>query len=137
MKKIIIISISALMLIAIIYVGIVKDGFRYFTGIGTPYSYFQAQKAKNDSILIVYMQNLEYYVCYVNYDSLRLQYGFKEEFGGLEVSSSILHLYNSVIYKEIECRLGEDKLKEYGFKLDSLQEDCMSKSPLFHNKLAH
>jgi hypothetical protein len=122
MKKNIRIFIAIIISLIIIYLGLIKNGFRYFTGIGTPYSYFQAQKAKNDSILILYIQEIEHPMVIINDDSLKLHYGFKEEFGGLEVFSSVLDLYNSVIHKELLRRLGKDKWKEYRTKLDSLYE---------------
>jgi hypothetical protein len=122
MKKNIRIFIAIIISLIIVYLGLIKKGVRYFTGIGTPYSYFQAQKAKNDSILILYIQEIEHPMAIINDDSLKLHYGFKEEFGGLEVFSSVLDLYNSIIHKELLRRLGKDKWKEYCIKLDSLQK---------------
>jgi hypothetical protein len=101
----------------------VKDGFRYFTGIGTSCSYFQAQKAKNDSILVMYDSTLPYSIHYTGkFDSLQLAYGFKWEYGGEKVSDPVMNLYNSVIKKELLCRLGKDKWNEYCFKADSINE---------------
>jgi hypothetical protein len=136
MKKVIRIAAIAIVLIITIYYGILRDGFRYFTGIGTPYSYFQAQKAKHDSILVFYEQDLADPVYIINIDSLNLKYGFKDEFGGLKVSYSVMELYNSIIRKELMRRLGKNGWDEYQSKLDSLYQDVEKKSPLsrFVNK---
>ncbi len=121
MRKIVI-AILILVLLIVYYFGFVRKGLCYYTGIGTSYSYFQAQEAKHDSILVLYRQELISRMCYINDDSLRLQYGFAWKFGGIEVSYSVIQLYNSVIEKELLRRLGEDKWNEYLFKLDSMEK---------------
>lgn len=120
MKKAIKIIILIVILIPVVYYGVVRNGFSYFTGIGTPYSYFHAQKATHDSILVFYEQELIYPAVYINYDSLELAYGFKTEYSGSEVSSSVMNLYNSTIRKELVRRLGK-RWNEYLFKVDSMQ----------------
>jgi hypothetical protein len=127
MKKVIKIAAIAIVLIITIYYGIFRDGFRYFTGLGTPYSFFQAQKAKHDSILIFYEQDLVYPLYVEGGDSLKLEYGFKYEYSELEVSYSVMDLYNSVIRKELMRRLGESGWNEYLSKMDSLSEKAEKK----------
>ncbi|MDD4991610.1 MAG: hypothetical protein PHR83_05180 [Paludibacter sp.] len=121
MKKAIRIIIFITILLPIIYYGFIREGFSYFTGIGTPFSYFQAQKATHREILIFYEQDLVDPIVSINIDSIQLAYGFKTEFGGNEVSNSVLKLYNSTIQKELYRRLGK-KWDEYLFKIDSMQK---------------
>ncbi len=120
MKKVIKIIILIVILIPVVYYGVIRNGFSYFTGIGTPYSYFHAQKATHDSILVFYEQDLIYPAVFINYDSLGLAYGFKTKYCGSEVSHSVMNLYNSTIQKELVHRLGK-KWDEYRFKVDSMQ----------------
>ncbi len=120
MKKAIRIAILIVILLPVVYYGVIRDGFRYFTGIGTPYSYFQAQKAKHDSVLVIYEHALIHPIGCANCDSLRLAYGFKTEHCNGYVSDPVLNLYNSVIEKELIHRLGK-RWDEYLFKVDSIQ----------------
>ena len=117
MKKIFFL-LSAIILI--VYIGIIRNGFTILIGLGTPYSYFEAQKTKHDSILIFYTPVLDHPIPYINYDSLCLKYKFRWVYGGAEVPSSVIQLYNSVIEKELHRRLGK-RWNEYLFKVDSIQ----------------
>jgi hypothetical protein len=119
-KKIILASLLAVLLLAVIYLGFIKKGFVYFTGISTPYSYFQARNDRNNKTLTFYEQDLIQSVAYINLDSIQLHYGFKTEFGGWDVSYSVMKLYNSVIFDELMQRLGEKKWNECQWKVDSL-----------------
>jgi len=131
MKKKIIISLVLLIFGGIIYFGVTLGIFSYFTGLGTPYSYFQAKKNTKYGLLILYEQGLDgTIVNYINSDSIRLLYGFKYVHGGNEVSSSVIDLYNSVIEKEIHLRLGDTKWNEYLFKIDSIQRKKNRESPI-------
>jgi hypothetical protein len=130
MKKAIKVIILIVLLIPVVYYGVIRKGFSYFTGIGTPYSYFKAQKATHDSILIFYEDCLIHPVVYINSDSLELAYGFKTEYCGSEVSSYVVSLYNFTIKKELVRRLGK-KWDEYLFKVDSMQN---VKLKIFHGK---
>ncbi len=121
MKKTIKILISTLVILFILYIGIIRNGFTILTGIGTPYSYFEAQKAKQDKVLTFYTQTLDYPFPYVNYDSLHLIYGFRWKYGGTEVSSFVIQTYNSVIKKELLRRLGK-RWDDYLLKVDSIQK---------------
>ena len=120
MKKGIQISILISILFLVVYYGIIRKGFSYFTGFGTPYSYFEAEKATHDSVLILYEQELTHPFFNVNTDSLQLSYGFESKYGGIEVSGFIIQSYNSIIKKELHRRLGK-RWNEYLFKNDSLQ----------------
>lgn len=120
MRNVIKIVIAAIFLIFVVYFGVVRSGFSYFTGLGTPYSYFQAKKATRDSILIFYEQDLIRPIVAINTDSLQLAYGFRTEYGGREVSYSVMGLYNSTIQKELLRRLGK-RWDEYLLKVDSMQ----------------
>jgi hypothetical protein len=124
-KKIILTSIFVLFITAVIYLGFIKKGFVYFTGISTPYSYFQAKVAVKNKHLIMYEQDLISCFGYYNGDSLMNCYGFSLEYGGYGVSYSVIKLYNSVILDELIRRLGEKKWNEYQFKADSLSNIAM------------
>lgn len=119
-KKTILTVLLAIVLFAVIYFGFIKKGFVYFTGISTPYSYFQARHERKNKSLTFFEQDLIHSTVYINMDSIQQQYGFKTEFGGLEVSYSVMKLYNSVIFGELMQRLGEKKWNEYEWKVDSL-----------------
>ena len=121
MKKLILIVLCSLVFIFVVYFGIIKNGFSYFTGFGTEYSYFKAKAATKDSILTIYSVGLdEYIVNPINSDSVMLLYGFRSKNAGHVVSYSVMKLYNSIIQEEIEKRLGK-RWDEYLFKVDSLQ----------------
>jgi hypothetical protein len=126
-KKAILTFLLVIFLIAVIYLGFIKKGFIYFTGISTPYSYFQAGIAKNNKNLIFYDQNLPSCLASFNLDSLQKCYGFSREFGGWEVSTLVMKLYNSVIYDELIRRIGEKKWNEYQWKVDSLSNIGLEK----------
>jgi len=121
MKKTIKIITCIIVLLLLIYYGFICGGFSYFTGIGTPFSYFQAKKATHNDLLIFYEQGEYRPSVFINIDSIQLVYGFKTEFGGNEVSNSVMKLYNSTIQKELLRRLGK-KWDEYLFKVDSMQK---------------
>ena len=122
MKKIIKTSLLIIVLILIVYFGFVLKGVSILTGIGTPYSYFEAKKAIKKETLIFYEQELVHpFPPYINYDSLQLLYGFKWEYGGTEVSYSVIKLYNSIIEKELRRRLGK-RWDEYQSKVDSISK---------------
>ena len=108
-------------IILILYVGIIRNGFTILTGIGTPYSYFEAQKAKHENVLTFYTQVLDHSSPYLNSDSLDLQYGFRWKYGGTEVSYPVIKLYNSVIEKELHCRLGK-RWYEYQSKVELISK---------------
>jgi hypothetical protein len=111
-----------ILLFLIVYFGFVRNGFAILTGIGTPYSYFEAQKATKNRTLIFYEQELINPLSpYINYDSLQRLYGFKWEYGGTEVSYSVIKLYNSIIEKELRHRLGK-RWDEYQQKINSLSK---------------
>jgi hypothetical protein len=100
MKKILIISFTALFLGVIIYFGIIRGGFTYYTGIGTPYNYFAAKKASHDSLIIIY--DLPHDVLHAgNLDSLSKQYGFIGKTCYSDLSPYVLNVYDAVIKKEI------------------------------------
>ena len=125
MRKKLIISVAiAVIIAAIIYTGFVKKGFIYYTGIATPYSYFQAKAATNDSILSFIQQTEGHPFAYVNIDSLALLYGFKWKTGSWEVSYSVNERYNSVIYNEMISRIGEKRWKEFQYKSDSMSDSA-------------
>lgn len=124
-KKVILASLLAIFLLAVFYLGFVKKGFVYFTGISTPYSYFQARNDRNNTTLTLYEQDLIHPAVSINIDSIQRLYGFKTEFGGWEVSYSVMKLYNSVIFDELMKRLGEKKWNEYQWKVDSLSDIAM------------
>ena len=71
MKKGIQISILISILFLVVYYGIIRKGFSYFTGFGTPYSYFEAEKATHDSVLILYEQELTHPFFNVNTDKIQ------------------------------------------------------------------
>lgn len=119
-KKVILAFLLAIFLLAVIYLGFTKKGFVYFTGISTPYSYFQARHDRNYKTLTFYEQDLIQSVAYINMDSIQYHYGFQTEFGGWEVSYSVMKLYNSVIFDELMQRIGEKKWNEYQWIVDSL-----------------
>jgi len=121
MKKILIITVTALFLGVIIYFGIIRGGFTYYTGIGTPYNYFAAKKASHDSLLILY--DLPHDVLYTgNLDSLSKHYGFIGKTCYSDLYPHVLNVYDAVIKKEIHKRLGETKWKEYLYKRDSMEK---------------
>jgi len=121
MKKYIKPIVYCSFLFLLLYFGIFRKGFSYYTGIGTSYSYFAAQKAIRDSsVLVYYSQGLVHHVYSGNIDSLQKEYGFSNKDGVTEVSSIVLKIYNLEINKAIHKRLGEIKWKEYQFKRDSM-----------------
>ncbi len=127
MKKLVFYSISGLVLCLLLYIGVFKHGFSYFTGIGTPYSYFQAKKSCHDSILTFYKPGLDGSPVPGNMDlskdSLFRIYGFKWENDPIpEAADFVFDLYNSVIKKELLRRLGQKKWNEYEYKLDSIDK---------------
>jgi hypothetical protein len=126
-KKVILTFLFASFLTALIYLGFIKKGFIYFTGISTPFSYFQARIAKNNKTLIFYYDDLPQNMVSINNDSLQKCYGFSEEYGGGKVSYSVLKLYNSVILDELIHRIGEKKWNEYQIKSDSLTNIAIKK----------
>ena len=119
--------VLAIILIAFMYLGIIKKGFFYFTGISTPYSYFQARIVSKDSILTFIEPVLDQPMVHINIDSLQHIYGFTSKFGGYEVSNSVIKLYNSVILDELMQKLGEKKWNEYLWKVDSLESIAMKR----------
>lgn len=121
-KKITITFTLCLIVSAFVYFGIIRRGFSYYTGIGTPYSYFAAKKASNDSILVFYDQSLSDPMFYINDDSLRLKYGFACKYGGTNVSYHVIKWYNSIIKKKLLWRIGNVKWTEYQHKLDSMNK---------------
>ena len=127
MKKIIKTSLLIIVLILIVYFGFVLKGVSILTWIGTPYSYFEAKKAIKKETLIFYEQELVHpFPPYINYDSLQLLYGFKWVYGGNEVSYPVIKLYNSVIEKELHCRLGK-RWDEYQSKVELIsKKNCNS-----------
>ena len=126
-NKIIKVILLAILLIAIVYFGIYKKGIVYFTGLTTSYSYFQARSDRNKIPLTFYEQTLPYYIAPINSDSLQNCYGFRVEYGGLEVSYYVLKFYNSVIQDELIRRIGEKKWKEYQYKSDSLSDSAFAR----------
>ena len=125
--KVILVSLLTLFLLAVIYLGFIKKGFVYFTGISTPYSYFQARNDRNNNTLIFYEQNLAHPFVAINIDSLQHQYGFTTEIGGWKVSYSVMKLYNPVIFDELMNRIGEKKWNVYRIKVDSLSTAALKK----------
>ena len=113
------IAILLLFVLIILDFGYIHNKFTILTGLGTPYSYFEAHKAKQDSILTFYSQVLDYSFINGNFDSLQLIYGFRWVYGGTQVSSEVIELYNSVIEKELHRRLGI-RWNEYLLKVDSI-----------------
>lgn len=126
-NKIIMVALVSILLIALIYLGVYKKGFVYFTGLTTPYSYFHARSDRNEIPLIFYEQTLPYYIAPINSDSLQNCYGFRVKYGGLEVSYYVLKLYNSVIQDELIRRIGEKRWKEYQYKSDSLSDSAFAR----------
>ncbi len=120
--------------ISVPYLVFVKKGFVYFTGISTPYSYFQARNVKKQTNLILYYQYMQCCIGYFNPDSLQKCYGFSWEHGGGEVSSTVIKLYNSVIFDELIHRISAKKWNEYLYKLDSLSNVSRKK---FNNSILH
>jgi hypothetical protein len=126
-KKNVLAVLLIMILIAVVYLGFIKKGFAYFTGISTPYSYFQARHDRSNKTLTFYEQDLIQSVAYIYMDSIQHHYGFQTEFGGWEVSYSVMKLYNSVILDELKHRIGENKWNEYQFKVDSLSKAALRK----------
>ena len=131
MKKILIITVTALFLGVIFYFGIVRSGFTYYTGIGTPYSYFAAKKASHDSLLIVYDFDHCRYIYCGNTDSLRRIYGFTVKVCYSNISPYVLRKYNFVIEQEIKKRIGIKKWSEYEHKKDSMFNKAFKEHHLF------
>lgn len=133
MKKISIIMSIVLLLFVVIYLGIIRSGFSYYTGIGTPYNYFAARKATHDGLLVMYsFSHDELYVG--NIDSLEKLYGFTVKTCYSNISPYVLNMYNTIIKKEIHKRIGKVKWEEYIQKRDSLQKKYLFEFyPYIHN----
>jgi hypothetical protein len=121
MKKTLKLIAVLVLLVLGFYFVIILNGLSIITGFGTPYSYFEAQKATKNDILILYEQELTHPTSTYNYDSLELSYGFKWEYGGSKVSYPVIRLYNSVIENELHRRLGS-RWSEYQSKIDSISK---------------
>lgn len=108
-------------IILIVYnIKCIKQIIRYYSGIGTSYCYFEAKQHCNDSILIYYHLGEFYDLSTPSIDSLQKSYGFFGEYPNEDVAYYIIDLYNTIIFKEVKQRVGENKWKEYELKEDSI-----------------
>ena len=119
-KKVFLFLLIIVITLIVINFKLVKKVFSYYSGIGTPYCYFEAKKHCNDTLLVYYYQGEFFDLSTPAIDSLQRCYGFSGEYPNEVVAHYIIDFYNSIVFQEIKHRVGENKWKEYKFREDSI-----------------